>query len=141
MSWHCSDCGQLLDGDQPGVPCADCRSVRRTFFQSCEVTVRVFPSVGATKTTPSLPKSMRTRVRLFQGWDVRRSVGDMVKKFRRIDRDARAYEERVETEDGTVLHECRETLDKHIGHGSAKFKRRKPTQIASKDGASREETA
>ena len=122
MSWHCTDCGNSLKGDYPGVPCSRCGSVRRTFNQLCEVTVPVLPSMEATKTTPSLPKNKRTRVRLLQGWDVRRSVGDMVKKFRRIDRDARTYEERVETEDGIVLHECRESLDEHTGHGSAKFK-------------------
>jgi hypothetical protein len=59
---------------------------------------------------------------LFQGWQLRKSVGDLVRKLRRIDRPNDRYVEQVETKDGTVLHHCDEPLSLHRGHGSANRK-------------------
>jgi hypothetical protein len=59
---------------------------------------------------------------MFQGWQLRKSVGDLVRKLRRIDRPNDHYVEHVETKDGTVLHHCDEPLSSHRGHGSAKGK-------------------
>jgi hypothetical protein len=120
--WYCTKCKHPLDGDHPGVPCSNCGSTLRTTELTLEDTVKVYPSMRAIKETPGLPRKKRMRVDLFQGWELRKSVGDMVKKLRRIDRDTRTYEERVETEDGTLLHECKEPLDQHKGHGSDKLK-------------------
>ena len=85
-------------------------------------TVEVLPSMRAVKEDPRLPKRKRMRVDLFQGWDVRRSIGDMVRKVRRIDRDARTYLEHVEDRGANVIHHCNEPLGDHKNHGSAKPK-------------------
>jgi hypothetical protein len=57
---------------------------------------------------------------LFQGWQLRKSVGDLVRKLRRIDRQNDRYVEHVETNDGTALRDCDEPLSSHRDHGSAK---------------------
>lgn len=47
-------------------------------------------------------------------------------KKRVIDRVNNVYEEQViDFENGEVIRNCKEPLDKHIGHGSDKFKRKK----------------
>src|SRR5437763_1918267 len=57
---------------------------------------------------------------VFSGSDLRRSVGDVVRKYRRIDRANDRYVEHVQTDDGTVLRDVDEALSSHRGHGSAK---------------------
>jgi hypothetical protein len=55
---------------------------------------------------------------------LQRSTGRMAKHDRLIDRDNDNYEERVvDLETGEVLHECKEPLSEHQGHGSAKIKK------------------
>jgi hypothetical protein len=85
-----------------------------------EVTVRT--SMRAVKSSPSFPKKKRMRVDLFQGWELRRLTGELVRKFRRIDRDASpaSYDEVVQDAEGNVIHECHEPLAHHRGHGTAK---------------------
>ena len=56
----------------------------------------------------------------FEGWDIRRSVGDWVHKKRMINNRADRYFEHVEDEAGNVIHHCDELLSEHRGHGSAK---------------------
>jgi len=56
----------------------------------------------------------------FNGWEQRKSVGDQVRKVRLIDRENDRYIERVETEQGEVIHETDHPLSEHRGHGSAK---------------------
>lgn len=85
-----------------------------------EEAIQVRTSIGLKKEVPGLPRRKRTRMQHFQGWDLRKSFGDWVKKVRRIDRDEDTYFERVEDEDGNVIHHCEEPLSKHRGHGSAK---------------------
>ena len=57
----------------------------------------------------------------FSRDEVRRLDGKPVRRRRVIDRLNDQYEERVtEKKTGQVLHECKEPLSKHRGHGSAK---------------------
>ena len=56
----------------------------------------------------------------FEGWDIRRSVGDWVHKKRMINNQADRYIEHVEDEAGNVIRHCDELLSEHRGHGSAK---------------------
>lgn len=87
--------------------------------------VEVLCSVRAQKKDPTFPSKKRIRVDDFQGWETRRSTGEMVKKTRRIDKDAGTYQEHVEARDGTVIHHNEEPLAEHRGHGDAKFKKAK----------------
>jgi hypothetical protein len=61
--------------------------------------------------------------RQFIGWELRKSVGDFVRKHRLIDRVSKRYVEKIATEDGTVLRDVDEPLPQHTGHGTAKFKK------------------
>lgn len=72
------------------------------------------------KKVPSFPRGKKIRVDQFDGWEVRKALGDMVRKLRRIDKDADTYQERVTDRDGNVIHDCQERLSEHRGHGSAK---------------------
>jgi hypothetical protein len=47
---------------------------------------------------------------LFVGRDLRKSVGDFVRKLRLIDHGRKRYVERIETEDGTVLRNIDDAL-------------------------------
>lgn len=82
--------------------------------------IEIMTSMRIQKKSPGYPSGKKVRVDLFQGWDLRKSVGDMVKKFRHIDKDAGTYDEVVEERDGTIIHECHESLSDHLGHGGDK---------------------
>jgi hypothetical protein len=56
----------------------------------------------------------------FSGWELRKTVGDLVRKLRLIDRENDHYQERVETEQGEVIHQVDHPLSEHRGHGSDK---------------------
>jgi hypothetical protein len=118
--WVCSHCEQELEGDQPSVPCPACGAVGRKTHMVIEDTVEVFTSIGIRKKVPGLPKKKRIRIEHFQGWEARRSEGDLVKKERRIDKDADTYFEHVEDREGNAIHHCEEPLTEHRGHGSAR---------------------
>jgi hypothetical protein len=77
------------------------------------------------KKDPKFPSRKRMRIDHFEGWDLRKSLGDMVRKLRRIDKDAGTYDEVVKERDGTIIHETHESLRDHQGHGSAKLRQAK----------------
>jgi len=83
-------------------------------------TVEVLSATRVVKKDPKFPSKKRRRIDDFQGWETRRSTGELVKKTRRIDADAGTYHEHVETRDGTVIHHHEEPLKNHVGHGSDK---------------------
>jgi len=58
------------------------------------------------------------------GASLTKSTGEWAIKKRKIDRENNYYDETVTAPDGRVMHECHEPLGSHIGHGSAKKKRR-----------------
>lgn len=123
VEWVCSHCELELGGDRPGIPCPGCGRVGRTTHLVIQETVEVRTSIGLKKDVPGLPRKKRTRMEHFQGWDLRKSLGDWIKKVRRIDRDEDTYLEHVEDSEGKVIHHREEPLSKHRGHGSAKQRR------------------
>lgn len=122
----CGGCKMLLGDRVPGTspdkryPCPNCGSTAWTFSQSNlpESTQRL--SLWAKHKRPGVGGYL---AELFSGWELRKTVGDMVRKLRRIDRQNNRYVERVETEDGAVLRDVDEPLSSHRGHGFAKFKK------------------
>ena len=69
------------------------------------------------------PGQRKPFIELLFGASLRRMDGKWMFKRRVIDRDSDKYEEVVKNpETGEVIHECREPLSKHQGHGSAKTK-------------------
>jgi len=51
---------------------------------------------------------------------LRKSIGDFVEKYWRLDRAADRYVEQIKTEDGEILRDVDERLSSHVGHGSDK---------------------
>ena len=99
------------------APCPECGSTVRTYHLHLTAYVRLYAALDMRC------KKMGVggwRVRQFVGWQLRKSVGDFVRKVRRIDRVNNRYLERVETADGTVLRDADEALSAHQGHGTAK---------------------
>jgi len=123
--WRCIGCGGALLGDQPGVPCSQCGDIRRTTSAAIRESVEVLSSIRIQKKSPGYPSRKRIRLDHFEGWDWSRKLGSMVRKLRRVDKDADIYTEVVQERDGTVIHECHEPLSDHRGHGSAR--QRDPT--------------
>lgn len=124
-SVRCGSCGASLPGASTAgfeakTSCHVCGSTTRTIGIELEAQVQVRASLKAVQKRPGVKRPL---VELFSGWDLRRSVGDFVKKMRRLDRAADRYQEHVETEDGEVLRSVDEKLTEHIGHGSDKARR------------------
>jgi hypothetical protein len=59
-------------------------------------------SIGALHERPGLPKKKRRLTELFDGWQLRTSVGDLAKTFRLIDNPNNRYAEHVEAESGEI---------------------------------------
>lgn len=57
---------------------------------------------------------------IISGWELHKRFGDMVEKYRHIDRRNDRYIERIATRDGELIRDVDERLSEHIGHGSAK---------------------
>lgn len=119
-SVRCGSCGASLPGAGTAglgtkTSCHVCGSTTRTIGVELEAQVQVRDSLKALQKRPGIKRPL---VELFSGWDLRRSVGDFVKKIRRLDRAADRYQEHVETEGGEVLRSVDEKLTEHIGHGS-----------------------
>ncbi|NQV16522.1 hypothetical protein HQ531_13755, partial [bacterium] len=68
----------------------------------------------------------KVRVEFVEGDDYSHAKQKYVKKSRRIDRDKNEYTEKVTDPDtGEVIHDVKEDLNNHWGHGSAKEKKSK----------------
>jgi phage FluMu protein Com len=117
---RCSDCGQPLDvaDEEERELCGRCGSLTRTYSEHLESTVQV--------RTQLRWKHKRSGVRRALAEGVsgsERSVRSRrwLTKTRLVDRQDNWYKERVVDEKtGEVLHEAREPLSGHTGHGSAK---------------------
>lgn len=118
----CGGCKQSLD-ESPNLsldkrrPCPTCGSTARAFSVQATATLDMRESLNSHQKRPGRRGFV---VSQFTGWDLRNSVGDFVRKHRRIDRLANRYIEHVETKDGVELRHVEEPLTKHRDHGSAK---------------------
>jgi hypothetical protein len=74
--------------------------------------------VRAKKRDPKLPSKKQPRIDQMVGRERCKSVGDIVSKVRRVDREAGTYVETVTDTDGNVIHHQEEPLGDHRGHGS-----------------------
>lgn len=117
-------CGVELN-EPPNVPvesrqpCPRCGSTARVRHVKESSTASYYTRLRAQQKRPGIRGWL---VDLIEGWELRKSVGDMVQKFRLIDKRQRPghYAEKVTTADGEVIHDVDEPLSKHRGRGSAK---------------------
>lgn len=120
----CSNCGEGIDDAAaalPATPCVRCGSTLRTHHVFIRETIRVLDGWGWKG------RSSGDKRPSFEGSSKpshSHRLGKLVHHERDIDRKVDTYFERVTDYDsGEVIHECREPLSQHVGHGSAKQKR------------------
>lgn len=126
----CKKCGEPLPSESSteadtGQPCENCGSTERTIKIDIheEVSVDIHDQMKAKvkSNDPSFTGKKKIRKEIIAGDDYRVSKDDWVDKERVIDRDNGTYTERVtDKKTGEVIHESRESLKKHKGHGSDK---------------------
>jgi hypothetical protein len=103
-------------------PCPNCGSLRRTPVLRYHETLNLHEM---TKLKAEKEGEKKPSYEALEGDDLQRSTGKYVEKKRIIDRENDWYEERiVDSENGEVIHECKEPLSEHKGHGSAKNKKK-----------------
>lgn len=124
----CGQCGLELEEDTSvpsdcRKPCPMCGSKTRKFHVVLQDTM-TFKKKLLIKGRHS--KGRKPFIEEVSGDDLHRKSGEWMKLRRVIDRDNDIYHEVViDPKTGKVIHECKEPLSKHRGHGSAKHKRKK----------------
>jgi hypothetical protein len=98
-------------------PCPQCGSTSRALAMTIHDSVKVRDRLGMSARSPG---EKRPFIEQVVGEELRRSVGDWVKKERVIDRRNDRYLETVTEQDSTVIHHTDELLSEHFGHGSAR---------------------
>jgi len=123
----CGHCGRELNettSNQQRSPCPHCGSVKRI------INIHVHDVIPSPKEiirgkVKDKSRSSRDnpRIDFMTGDEQRKSDGKWMKKRRHIDRNKDEYfEQVVDPETAEIVHECKEPLSKHTGHGSAKKK-------------------
>lgn len=121
---ECSDCGaklvQAKTEAEATLPCAACGSTRRN------IGVGIVESAIARDGIGMKAKRIGQKKPFIESLSRPSSsskLGKLVHHERLIDRDNNVYHEKVtEYETGTVIHEQKEQLSEHVGHGSDKNK-------------------
>lgn len=120
----CSNCGEILHEDlsqAPSPPCPKCGSVKRTVHVFLSDRVEMYDMLEGKLKDPSRKSKDKERVKFKTGDDLHRKSGKWYDKKQRIDRDSDMYEEVIiDPETGEIVHQCKEPLSEHRGHGSAK---------------------
>ena len=126
----CSDCGYIYNDEEikkGKFICPKCKSERH------KVCLEYFEDLGMNlsdilkgkEIDKSLPSKKKTRKEFISGSEKRKSDGKMMEIYRNIDKDNDVYEEIViDSTTKEVVHNCKEALSKHIGHGSDKKKKK-----------------
>ena len=117
--WICSACKKPL-APGPRVPCRSCGETARTMGLALQAETKPVAMVRMKKKDPALPAKKQPRVDQMVGQELRVSVGDVVQKERRIDREAGTYSETIRDAEGNVIRHDAGPLADHTGHGSAK---------------------
>jgi hypothetical protein len=120
---NCGSCGLLLDEDTSTPskirsPCPACGSVTRSIHVSVHETLTVRERLGMKGRHANGGKPFIEQV---HGADLHRDTGRWRELSRVIDRGKDLYHEVIkDPATGEVLHECKEPLSEHRGHGAAK---------------------
>jgi len=114
----CKDCGAQFDSNKDGSVCPQCGSSSKVVNASVNIQVSLYMR------WKMFGIKMEKRIfELIFGHEKFIKTNRMVKKGRLIDRENNWYEEIVtDPKTGEVIHETKEKLTDHSGHGSAKPK-------------------
>lgn len=120
---NCGDCGLRLYEDtsvptETRLPCPVCGSMARSIHVTIHGTVTIREKLGMKGRHADGGKPFIEQV---HGDDLHRDTGTWRHLSRVIDRENDLYYEVVKDPvTGEVLHECREPLSEHRGHGATK---------------------
>jgi hypothetical protein len=90
----------------------------------------IYDSLGRKVIDPNKTGKSKIKIESFNGWELSKKIGRMMKKTRVIDRvNDRYQEEVIDPETGNSIHCCNEPLSKHEKHGSAKYLKKPPRNI------------
>lgn len=126
----CSNCGGQLEeesteADAKRNACPACGSTARTIPISLQDTIGFSERLDFEGRHAGEKKPFIEQV---HGADLHRKTGRLMHKSRIIDRENDLYHEKItDPRTGEVVHECKEPLSKHRGHGSAKVPANKRT--------------
>ncbi len=129
----CGNCGLLLHEDlgQPAEnrpPCPACGSTTRAIHVTVYDTASFSEKLGVKGRHAGGGKPFMEQI---HGADLHRKTGKLMHLSRIIDRENDLYHEVVtDPITGEVVHECKEPLSHHVGHGIAKQKRKKTNESA-----------
>lgn len=114
----CRDCGTSFDSNENGSKCPNCGSISKVFLNQLNLQLRIYMRWRM------YGKKVGKRIfDLIFGHELFKKENRMVKKSRLIDKENNWYEETiVDPKTGDVIHETKEKLSDHYGHGSAKPK-------------------
>lgn len=126
-SVKCQSCGEIYSETE--IRCPHCGSIHKIIEISCEPIV-LMPDIKVEQVqgkNPHLPSKKKKRWEIIDRDTVQRGDGKTrVHHFQYKDRDLDIYEETVtDLETGEIIHECREPLSEHRGHGSDKTNQKK----------------
>lgn len=125
---ECGACGLALEEDaslpvESRAPCPACGSTTRSFHVTIHGKVVVRSKLGMKGKHAGGGKPFIEQV---SGNDLHYKTGKYMKHSRVIDRDNDLYHEVVtDPETGEVVHECKEPLSHHRGHGAPPGTKRK----------------
>ena len=120
----CGDCGaplkDALPSDDPmqRKPCESCGSTKRNYHVFIVESVTLRDGLGMKAKRPG---EKRPHIETKAVPDHSKSRDKIVHREQIIDRENDRYFERVtDYESGEVIHECKEPLSQHLGHGADK---------------------
>jgi len=123
LSVFCGNCGRAID-ENPSLPveerkpCPSCGSMGRSIHAEIHDTIILREKLGLKGRHTGGKKPFIEQV---SGDDLHRKSGTWMKHSRIIDRDNDSYHEVViDPNSGKIVHECKEPLSQHRGHGSDK---------------------
>lgn len=124
-SVFCGNCGLVLEENtscpvEETNPCPSCGSVRRNIYVTIHDTGTSREKLGMKGRHSAGGKPFIEQV---SGDDLHRKSGKWMNLRRIIDHKNDLYHEVfTDPETGRVVHECKEPLSKHLGHGADKDK-------------------
>lgn len=126
----CSDCGAKLPAawahSKNEEKCPECGSIKQSIEIEFEDHIEMHDKLQGKVKDQNYSSKQNPRYEFIEGDDQRKSDGKWMKKTRVIDKYNDKYIERVtDLETGEVVHEKKEPLSNHFGHGTAKFKKDK----------------
>lgn len=118
----CSNCGNEIKEDEPH--CLSCNSINKTIVLNFEDNLTLKNQLSG-KGKDYSKRSKKRQIIHFVSGSEQSNNGDWVEKEFLVDKNENLYKEQIIDEEGKVIHSCSHKLTDHIGHGSAKFSKKK----------------